>query len=240
MLSCAARASSLGSSANGAAGRRRLERLLQPEVVDHQHGVGIAGRQQSGLLQTPPAQQIDRQGVSRGCRQNPVESRVGRVGRHPFPHHDPDRDRALGGSPVGDRVGHTRVRWIDRLDQPEPAGMRRVNLKRVAGVVAIHRERRDQQRAVDTDSVHGGHHVVARDLGRTMQKASPGTPRMVAFIGVNLSIYRDHGFPLIRPTLFTNLDNRPIRAFPWHDVEAIERLEAKLSVAVRQCQAPDQ
>src|SRR6266702_8951703 len=67
-----------------------------------------------------------------------------------------------------------------------------VDLERIAGVVAVHRKGRDQHRAVHPDSVHRGHHVVARDLRRAGQDAGPGATRMVAFIGVHLRIYDHH------------------------------------------------
>ena len=56
------------------------------------------------------------------------------------------------------------------------------------------RERRHQQRAVDTDGVHGCHHVVAGDLRRSAQNAGPGSARMIAFVGVHLGIDCQHGF----------------------------------------------
>jgi len=49
-------------------------------VVDHQHRFGVSGRQQSSLLQAPPTQEVDRQGVSSGGGQNPVDAGVGGVG----------------------------------------------------------------------------------------------------------------------------------------------------------------
>ena len=77
---------------------------------------------------------------------------------------------------------------IDRLDQPEPAGMGRVDLYGVAGVVAVHAERRDQYRAVDADGVHGRHHLVAGNLGRAVEGADPRPARVVALVGVNLGV----------------------------------------------------
>ena len=77
----------------------------------------------------------------------------------------------------------------------EPAGMRGMDLEGVARVVAVHGERRDQQRAVDADGVHRRHHVVARDLGRAVKNRGPRPARMVAFVGVNLDIDRQHATP---------------------------------------------
>ncbi len=94
---------------------------------------------------------------------------------------------------VGDRVGHAAGRsGSTGLISRNRVGMRGVNLKRVAGVVTIHAERRDQQRAVDADRVHGSDHLVAGDLGRAVENAGPGTARVVAFVGVNLCIQCRH------------------------------------------------
>src|SRR3546814_6999203 len=60
-------------------------------------------------------------------------------------------DLALRRRPVVDRVDHGGVGRVDRLDQGEPAGMRRADLDGVARVVAIHGVRRDQQRTVHAD-----------------------------------------------------------------------------------------
>jgi hypothetical protein len=67
--------------------------------------------------------------------------------------------------PVGDRIEYRGVGRIDRLDQPEPVGMRGVDLFGVGGIVAIHAERGNQHRAVDADGIHGGHHLVTGDQG---------------------------------------------------------------------------
>ncbi len=161
-------------------------------MVDHQPRIGVSRRQLCSLLQAPPAHQVDRQGMLRRGGQNPVDAGVGGVGRDLVSQHDPDADRAVGGSPVGDRIGDGGIGGIDRLDQPEPGGMRGVNREGVAGVVAIHRKRRHQHGAVDTDGVHRGHHLVAGDLRRALQNAGPGAARMVAFVGVNLGIQCRH------------------------------------------------
>jgi hypothetical protein len=69
-----------------------------------------------------------------------------------------------------------------------------VNVEGVAGVIAVHGKRRNQERPVDADGVHGGHHVVTRDLRRAVESGGPGSARVVAFIGVYLGIYCDHDF----------------------------------------------
>ena len=65
----------------GLRGRRRLERLLQPEVVDHELRVGIARGQLAGLIQPTPGQEIDRQRVARGGREDAIDAGIGGVGR---------------------------------------------------------------------------------------------------------------------------------------------------------------
>ena len=174
--------------------RRRLERLLQAEMVDHDRRIGIAGRHRPGLLQAAPAQDVHRQPMPRPGGQHPVDAGIGGVLGHAAVHHDADADRARGGRPVGDRLGDAGVGGIDRLDQPEPAGMPGAHLDRIARVVAVHGERGDQQRAVDADGVHRRHHVVARDLRRAVQHRGPGPAGMIALVGVNLGIDRQHGF----------------------------------------------
>jgi hypothetical protein len=42
-------------------------------------------------------------------------------------------------------------------------------------------------RAVDADGIHGGRHLIAGNL-RRLWSADPTAARMVAFVGVNLSI----------------------------------------------------
>jgi len=153
---------------------------------------GVAPRQLGGLLQPPRAHQVHRQGMLSGGGQHPMDAGVGGVGRHATIHHDPNADGPRGGGPVGDRFGHGRIGGVDRLDQSESTGMLPVDLERIAGVVAVHREGRDQHRAVHPNGVHRGHHGVARDLRRAGQDAGPGAARMVAFIGVHLRIYDHH------------------------------------------------
>src|SRR5205823_12736682 len=97
-----------------------------------------------------------------------------------------------------------RIRRVDRLDQAEPTGMLSVDLDRIAGVVAVHGEGPDQHRAVHPDSVHRGHHGVARDLRRAGQDAGPGAARMVAFIGVHLRIDYHHDVTSHEDGFFTH------------------------------------
>ena len=66
--------------------------------------------------------------------------------------------------------------------------MRSVDLNGIAGVIAIHAERRDQHGAVDADRVHRGRHLVAGNLRWPVERGGPGAARVVAFVGVNLGI----------------------------------------------------
>jgi len=70
--------------------------------------------------------------------------------------------------------------------------MRRINLKGIAGVVAIHGKRRHQHGAVDTDGVHRGHHLVAGNLRRAVENTGPGASRVVALVSVDLGIQCRH------------------------------------------------
>jgi hypothetical protein len=83
---------------------------------------------------------------------------------------------------------NTRMPTVPLVAAQSAIGVRCVNLFGVAGVVAIHAERRHQNRAVDADGVHGCHHLVAGDLRRPVESADPGAARTIAFIGVHLSV----------------------------------------------------
>lgn len=72
-------------------------------------------------------------------------------------------------------VRHRQDRGIDRLDE-EAIRMLGLHLDRVAGVVAVHREGRHQDRAVDADRIHRRDHLVAGRLGRPASTAAHGRP----------------------------------------------------------------
>ena len=67
-----------------------------------------------------------------------------------------------------------------------------VHLDRVARVVAVHGERRDQQCAIDADGIHRRHHVVARDFGGPVQDGGPGPAGVIALVGVHLGVDDGH------------------------------------------------
>ena len=133
------------------------------------------------LVEPPGDVQVDRQRQAGSRRQHAIEARIGGIRVEAGPreqHADPHRaGRAL---PVGDDVGDGRIGGIDGLDEREPAGMAFVHLERIARVVAVHRERRHQDRAIDADGVHRGHHLVARHLRGPDQHAVPRPPGVIA------------------------------------------------------------
>ena len=128
------------------------------------------------------------------CRrgEDAIDAGIGGIGRSLVPQEYADSHRAFGRSPLGDRIDHGGVGRIDRLDQPETVGVRRVNLERIARVETVHAERRDQDRAIDAGGIHRGHHLVAGDLRRPVESADPGAAGVVAFVGVNLCIQYRH------------------------------------------------
>ena len=183
--------------------RRRHERLLQAEMIDHQGRVGIANGELSNLLQAPAAHQVDHEGVLRSSGQHAVDAGVCGIGRYVGVHHDAHRHRAVDRRPLGDRLGDLGIVRIDRLDQPEPAGMGGMDGQRVARIVAVHGEHRGQQPAIDTDGIHGLHHVLARDLRWPGQNLGPRAARMIAFVAVNLGIDCHHEIRPPRPLSFS-------------------------------------
>jgi hypothetical protein len=139
--------------------------------------------------------------MPRGRGEHAVEAGIGRIGRDIVAHHDADADRAVFGRPVRDGVGDAGIVRIDRPDQPEFAGVSGADVERVARVVAVHAERRDQDRAVDTDIVHRRNHLVAGDLRRTDQRTHPRPARMVALVGVHLRVDGGHDSSPFRPSV---------------------------------------
>ena len=73
-------------------------------------------------------------------------------------------------------------------------------------IATVIRRQIHQNRAVDADRVHGCHHLVAGNLRRPSESAHPRTARVVVFVGVHLSIDRQHprhlsAISLTKPTL---------------------------------------
>ena len=70
--------------------------------------------------------------------------------------------------------------------------MRPLHLHRIAGIVAVQRKRRDEDRAVDADLVHRRHHLVTRDVVGPVRHRVPGPLRAVRLIGMDLGIDNRH------------------------------------------------
>jgi hypothetical protein len=64
--------------------------------------------------------------------------------------------------------------------------------ERIARVVAIHRERRHQDRAVDTGRVEHRDRLVARRLFGPGEHGVPGSARVIALVGVQLGVDDGH------------------------------------------------
>jgi hypothetical protein len=75
--------------------------------------------------------------------------------------------------------------------------------ERVARIVAVHGEYRGQQPAIDADGIHGLYHVGARDFRRAGENLGPWAARMIAFVAMNLGIYRHHEIRPPRPLSFS-------------------------------------
>ena len=95
------------------------------------------------------------------------------------------------GSPIRNIIGRGYRVGIEWSDQAKAAGVFRVYLKGVTGVVLVKTEGRDQYGTVNTNLVHGLHHVVAGHLIWTLQEPCPGPGRMVPLVGVYLYVDRE-------------------------------------------------
>ena len=65
---------------------------------------------------------------------------------------------------------------INRLDEAEPARMSGIDFERIARIVSVEAEWRDQQRAVDAYSIHRTYHLVAGDRRRPCDCPAQGRP----------------------------------------------------------------
>ena len=77
--------------------------------------------------------------------------------------------------PLSNLVSHGFRLGVEWFDHAEPARMLGMHLKHVAGIIAIHTERRNQQSPVNADRVHRRDHIVAGDLIQTLQGSMPRT-----------------------------------------------------------------
>src|SRR3954449_283895 len=94
------------------------------------------------------------------CGKHPIDSGISRIGRDIVTHEDSDADSALLCLPVGDGFSNGRIVWIDWFDQAESVAVLCLYFEDVAGVVAVHREWRHQDRAVDSDRIHCRDHLI--------------------------------------------------------------------------------
>ena len=174
--------------------RRRRARLHQRQMVDDEARIGVAVDHRGARIYVAPAQDVDRQVVPDGRARDAVETRVVRraIASGLLRQHDADADRARRPLPRGDDVAHRRIVRIDRLDDREPAGMGPLHFHRIARVVAVQGKRRDEDRAVDADLVHGRHHLVTRNVIGPVRHAVPGSLRSVRFVSVDLGIDDHH------------------------------------------------
>ena len=117
-----------------------------------------------------------------------VEAGVVRVDRKRIAEHDPRTHGTVPFRPVLDLLPHVVGTRIERLDEAESPRVPCPHFECIARVVAIHAVRRDQERAVHADLVHGRHHVVAGDFVGAVQEAEPRASGAVPLVGVNLGI----------------------------------------------------
>jgi hypothetical protein len=95
-----------------------------------------------------------------GGGERPVQARVCRIGYRLLPQHEPDADRSLGLGPVRDNLIDRGIGGIDRLHDAKPLRVLGIDLERVARVVAVQVERRDDDGTIDADGVHGRYHFL--------------------------------------------------------------------------------
>ena len=175
-------------------------RLNQPEMVDDDLRIRIAADQLDALVEPPGNVQVDRHRQTRGLLEHAVEARIGGVlGKSAAHQQHAHADRARRALPVGDDFDDGRVGGIDRLHQREPVRITIAHLDRIACVVAVHRERRHQDRAVDAGGVQHRDRLIARGLGRPGQYGVPRPGAMITLVGMQLRVDDRHvGLPAVK------------------------------------------
>jgi len=88
---------------------RRLVGLQQTEMVDENDGVRVLPHRLGAVIESPPAQEIDRRAMLPGGGERPVEARVGRIGNLFSPQHQPDPD-CIAGKAAGRAAAIRQVR----------------------------------------------------------------------------------------------------------------------------------
>ena len=142
-----------------------------------------------------PEQEVERQVVLDGGLADAVEAGIVGGALLFLAQEDADADGARRLLPLRDHVGHVLVVRVDRLDDGHAAGMGARHLLGIAAVVAVHREGRDEDRAVDADLVHRRHHLVAGHVRRPVRHGGPGPLGRVGLVGVDLRIDDRHREP---------------------------------------------
>ena len=169
-------------------GGGRLEGLLQADVVDHDLGVGMPPRQLRQDRQLAPAEDVDRDPAARTGIEHMREP--GMIGVDALEGQHDARADDSGPRGPGLDLGRDRVGvGVERRDQAEAIGVLLGDALAVAGVVAVDREGRNQQRAVDADGVHRRDHLLAGHRRRTGQHGAV-VALVVAVVGVHLAVDR--------------------------------------------------
>src|SRR5262249_12549972 len=168
-------------------------RLNKAKMIDYDLRIGIAEDQLEPLVEPPGNVQVDRERQTSSLHQHSIEVRIGGgLGVAPKDEQHATAYRTGSALPVRDDLRDGRVGRIDRLDEGKPGGMALVHLERIAGVVAVDRERRNQDCAVDADGVHRDDHLVTRDLARSRQYGVPRPARVIALVGMHLRVDDQH------------------------------------------------
>ena len=123
--------------------------------------------------------------------------------------HHAAADHAGSAGPLGHIVLNGLRLRIEGPHQSELAGVLRVDLKSIAGVVAVQGKGRDEYGSVNPHGIHCRHHIVAGNLLRSLEVSSPGAFRCVSQIGMHLAVdgqilSRHYFFP---PQIMVSLSN---------------------------------
>jgi len=167
-------------------------RLANAKMIDRKPHIGMTIDDLGAVIEIVPDHQIDRHIVTRGGAHHTIQTLAIRCDVRRLLHHDADADGRRDFLPLRDDITDRRIIRIDRLDQGEAARMGLLHFHRVARVIAIHGEGRDEDRAMNADLVHRRDHFVARHMCGPVRHAMPRPLRVVGVIGVDLRINNHH------------------------------------------------
>ena len=121
----------------------------------------------------PQHRHVHREIVTGGCARDALEAGMIRipVAARVFRDLDSNADRARRFLPLRDHVGYRGIVDVQRLHDREAIRMRLLRFHCIARVVAVHRESRDQDRAVDAELVHRRDVLVGGCAGRPVRRA---------------------------------------------------------------------